>query len=82
VVCCVLLLWRFEGRDRRRLVLCGGEELRPDDYVPWELHDSAGIGRVLCEQPVSVRCVPDPDPLSTGTASGLCRYRLPTQGAG
>ena len=82
MVCNVLLLGRFEGHDRRRLVLCGGEELRPDDRVPRELHDSAGIVRVLWELPVSVRCVPDPDPLSTGTASRLCRYRLPTRGAG
>jgi len=81
VVCNVLLLGGFEGRDRRRLVLCGGEELRPDDCVPWELYDSAGIVRVLAELPVSVRCVPDPDPLSTGTGSRLCRYRLPTRGA-
>jgi len=82
VVCNVLLLGRFEDSDRRRLVLCGGEELRPDDWVLWELHDSAGIVRVLLELPVSVCCVPDPDPLSVGTALRLCRYRLPTQGAG
>jgi len=73
VVCNVLLLGRFEGRDRRRLELCGGEELRPDDCVPWELHDSASIVCVLWELPVSVRCVPDPDSLSTGTVLRLCR---------
>ena len=78
----VLLLGHFEGRDRRRLVLRGGEEPGPDDCVLWELHDSAGIVRVLWELPVSGRCVPDPDPLSTGPASPLCRYRLPTRGAG
>jgi len=53
MVCNILFLGRFEDRDRRRLVLCGGEELRPDDCVPWELHDSAGIVRVLWEQHVS-----------------------------
>jgi len=82
VACNVLLLGRFEGRDRRRLVLCGGEELRPDDCVPWELHDSAVIVRVLWEVPDLVGCSPDPDPLSMGTASRPCRYRLPTQEAG
>ena len=69
----VPLLGHFEGGDRRRLVLCGGEELRPDDCVLWELPDLAGIVRVLWEQPVSVSCVPDPDSLSTDTASDLCR---------
>jgi len=82
VVCNVLLRGRFEGRVRRRLVLRGGEQLRLDDCVPWELHGSAGIVCVLWELPVSVRCVPDPDSLSTGTALRLCRYRLPTRGAG
>ena len=82
MVCNVLLLGRFAGRDTRRLVLCGGEELRPDDCVPWELHDSAGIVRVLCELPVSAHCFADPDTLSAGTASRLPRYRLPTRVAG
>jgi len=63
VVCKVLLLARFTGRDVRRLVVCRGEDLRPDDGVPWELLDSAGSFLVLWELPDSVRCVPDPDPL-------------------
>ena len=75
MVCNVLLLGRFAGRDGRRLVICGGEELRPDDCVPWELADSTSNVRVLWELPVSVRCVPDPDPLSAGTALRLPRYR-------
>ena len=82
MVCNVLLLGRFAGPDTRRLVICGGEELRPDDCAPWELADSAGNVRVLWELPDSVRRVPDPDPLSAGTASRLPRYRLPTRGAG
>ena len=45
---------RFKSDDRRRLVLRGGEELRPDDCVPWELHNSASIIRVLWELPDSV----------------------------
>ena len=70
------------GRDTRRLVICGGEKLRPDDCAPWELADSAGNVRVLWELPDSVRRVPNPDRLLTGTASRLPRYRLPTRGAG
>jgi len=37
MVCKVLLLARFTGRDMGRLVVCGGEELRPDNCVPWRL---------------------------------------------
>ena len=33
MVCKVLLLARFTGRDVGRLVVCGGKELRPDDCV-------------------------------------------------
>ena len=82
MVCNVLLLGRFAGRDTRRLVIWGGEELRPDDSAPSELVDSASNGRVLWELPDSVRRVPDLDPLSAGTASRLPRYRLPTLEAG
>jgi len=82
VVCNVLLLGPFAGRDTRGLVICGEEELRPDDCAPWELADSAGNVRVLWELPDSVHRVPDPDPLSAGTASRLPWYRLPTRGAG
>ena len=82
VVCNVLLLGGFAGNDTRRLVICGGEELRPDHCAPSDLADSAGNVRVLWELPDSVRCVPDPDPLSAGTASRLPRYRLTTRGAG
>jgi len=82
VVCKVLLLARFTGRDVGRLVVCGGEELRPDDCIPWELLDSAGSVLVLWELPDSVRCVPDPDPLCAGMASRLCRSRLPTREVG
>ena len=82
VVCKVLLLARFTGRDVGRLVVCGGEELRPDDCVPWELLDSAGSVLVLWELPDSVRCVPDPDPLCAGMASRLRRSRLPTREVG
>jgi len=78
----VLLLGRFVGRDGRRLVICGGEELRPDESVPCELPDMATSVHVLWELPHSVRGVPDPDPLSTGTALRLCPYILPTCGAG
>jgi len=78
VVCKVLLLARFTGRDVGRLVVCGGEELRPDDCVLWELLDSAGSVLVLWELPDSVRCVPHPDPLCAGMASRLRRSRLPT----
>jgi len=81
VVCNVLLLGRFVGRDGRPLMICGGEELRPDDCVPCELPDSAARVRVLLELPCSVRCVPDPDALSTGTALQLRPYILPTRGA-
>ena len=78
MVCKVLLLARFTGRDVGRLVVCGGEELRPDDCVPWELLDSAGSVLVLWKLPDSARCVPDPDPLCAGMASRLCSSRLPT----
>jgi hypothetical protein len=63
-------------------MICGGEELRPDDCVPCELPDSAASVRVLWELPGSVRRVPDPDALSTGTALRLRPYILPTRGAG
>jgi len=76
VVSKVLLLARFTGRDVARLVVCGGEELRPDDCVPWELLDLAGSVLELLERPDSVRCVPDPDPLCAGMASRLRRSRL------
>ena len=82
VVCKVLLLARFTGSDVGRLVVCGGEELRPDDCVPWELLDSAGSVLVLWELPDSVRCVPDPDPLCAGMASRLRRSGLPTREVG
>jgi len=82
VVCKVLLLARFTGRDVWRLVVCGGEELRPDDCVPWELLDSAGSVLVLWELPDSVRCVPDPDPLCAVMPSRLRRSRLPTREVG
>ena len=75
----VLLLARFTGRDVGRLVVCGGEELQPDDCLPWELLDSAGSVLVLWELPDSVRGVPDPDPLCAGMASRLRRSRLPTR---
>jgi len=78
VVCKVLLLERFTGRDVGRRVVCCGEEQRPDDGVPWELLDSAGSVLVLSELPDSVRCVPDPDPLCAGMASRLPCSRLPT----
>jgi len=78
VVCKVLLLARFTGRDVGRLVVCGGEELRPDDCVPWELLDSAGSLLVLWELPDLVRCVPDLDPRCAGMASRLRCSRLPT----
>ena len=78
----MLLLGRFVGRDGRRLMICGGEELRPDDCLPCELPDSAASVHVLWELPGSVRRVPDPDALSTGTALRLRPYILPTRGAG
>jgi len=82
VVCKVLLLARFMGREVGRLVVCGGEELRPDDCVPCKLLDSAGSVLVLWELPDSVRCLPDPDPLCAGRASRLPRFRLPTREVG
>ena len=82
MVCKVLLLARFTGRDVGRLLVCGGEELRPDDCVPWELLDSAGSVLVLWELPDSVCCVPDPDPFCAGMASHLRRSRLPTREVG
>ena len=62
VVCNVLLLGRFVGRDGRRLMICGGEEVGPDDCVQCELPDSGASVRVLWELPGSVRRVPDPVP--------------------
>jgi len=62
-------------------MICGGEELRPDDCVPCELPDSAASVRLLWELPDSVRRVPDPYALSTGTALRLRPYILPTRGA-
>ena len=47
MLCKVLLLARFTGRDVWRLVVCGGEKLRQDNCVPWELLDSAGRVLVL-----------------------------------
>ena len=82
MVCNVRLLGHLEGRATRRLVRCGGEELRPHHWVQWELHDSAGIVWVQWELRVCVRCVPDPDPLSMGKVSRLFLYRLPTGGSG
>ena len=82
MVCKVLILARFKGGDVGRLVVCSGEELRPDDGVPWEVLDSAGSVLVLWELPDSVRCVPDPDPLCAGMASRLRRSRLPTREVG
>ena len=64
------------------LVVCGGEELRPDECVPCELLDSAGSVLVQWELPDSVRCVPDPDPICAGMASRLRRSRLPTREVG
>jgi len=63
-------------------MICGGKELRPDDYVPCELPDSAASVRVLWELPGSVRRVPDPDALSMGTALRRRPYILHTHGAG
>jgi len=79
VVCKVLLPARFTRRDVGRLVVCGGEALRPEDCVPWELLDSARSVLVLWELPDSVRCVPDPDPICAGMASRLRRSRLSTR---
>jgi len=73
---------RITGRDVGHLVVCGGEELRPDHCVPWELLDSAGSVLVLWELPDSVRCVPYPDPLCAGMVSRLRRSRLPTREVG
>jgi len=82
VVCKVLLLAHFTGHEVWRLVVCGGEEQRPDDCVPWELLDLAGSVLVLWELPDSVRCVPDPDPLCAGMALRLRRAGLPTHEVG
>jgi len=82
VVCKVLILAHFTGRDVGRLVVCGGEELRPDDCVPWELLGSAGSVLVLWELPDSVLCVPDLHPLCEGMASRLRGSRLPTREVG
>ena len=80
--CTVLLLARFTGRDVGCLVVCGGEELRLDDCVPWELLHSAGSVLVLLELPDSVCCAPNPDPVWAGMASRLRRSRLPTRKVG
>ena len=82
VVCMVLLLARFTGRDVGRLLVCAGEELRPDDCVPWEPLDSASSVLVLGELPDLVRRVPDPDPLYAGMALRLRRSRLSTSEVG
>ena len=63
-------------------MICHGEEPRPEDCVLCELPDLASSVHVLWELPDSVRCVPDPDPLSMGTALLLRLYILPTRGAG
>ena len=76
------LVGRFVGCDRRRLVICGGEELRPEECLLYELPASAASVRVLWELPDLVRRVPVLDPLSTGTALRLHPYILPTHGAG
>ena len=78
----MLLLGHFVGCDRRRLVICGGEELRPEECVLCELPTSAASVRVLWELLDSVRQVPVLDPLSTGTALRLHLYIFPTHGAG
>ena len=82
MVCKVVLLAHFPGCDLGPLVVCGGEALRPDDCVLWELLDSGGSVLVLWELPDSVRCVPDPDPLCPGMASRLRPSRLPTREVG
>ena len=82
MICKVLLQACFTGCDVGHLVVCGGEELRLDDCVLWELLDSAGSVLVLWELPDPVRCVPDPDPLCAGIASPLRRSRLPTREVG
>ena len=66
------------GCDMGCLVVCCGEELRPDDSVLWELHDSARSVLVLGELPDLVSCLPKPDPLCTGMASRLRLSKLPT----
>jgi len=63
-------------------MICDGEELRRDICLPCELPDSPASVRELWEMPDSVRRVPDPDALSTGTALRLRRDILPTYGAG
>jgi len=63
-------------------MICGGEELQPDDCVPCELPDLATSVRVLWELRDFVCHVPDPDALSTGRAWHLRPYILPTRGAG
>jgi len=82
IVCNLLLLGCFIGRDGRRLVICGVEELGPDDYVLSELPHLATSVSILWELPGAVRRVPDPDPLSTGMVLHLRPYILPTGGAG
>ena len=63
-------------------MICGREEARPDNCVQWELPDSATSVCILWELPDWVHGVPDPDPVSTGPASCLHQYILPTRGAG
>ena len=78
MVCKILLLARFTGRDVRRLVVCGEEKLGPENCVPWELLDLGGSVLVVWELPDLVRCVPDLDPRCAGMASRLRCSRLPT----
>ena len=82
MACKVLLLVRFAGCDIRRVVICGEEELQPDDCVPCELPDLASSVVVLWELPDLVRCVPDPVVLSACMASRLRRSRLSTHAVG
>jgi len=82
VFCKVLLLARFTGCDVGRLVVCGGEELRPEDCVLWELLDSAGSILVRWGLPDSVLCVPHLDPFCAGLALCLRRSRLPIREVG
>ena len=79
MVCKVLLLAHFPGRDVGPLVVCGGEKLRGHDCVQWELLDSAGSVLVLWELRDSVRGVPHPDPHCACMASRPRRSRLPTR---
>jgi len=82
VVCNVLLLRCFTRYDTRRLVICGGEELRPDECAPWELAHWAGNVGVVWERHDLVRRLHDRDHLSLGTVSCIHWYKLPSRGAG